>query len=518
MSAAVTVAIPTLNAGPGFAETLAAVRAQRVDRRRSAPHLRLGLLGRDAPDRPVPRGRCDPDPPGELLARRHAQPPDGRGRVAITSPSSPRTPSRRRRIGLRSSWQASPWRSDVGLVFGPYRPRPGASVSVARELTSWFASFSSDGPRVDRAGPRGARCPGAPLPRPPGLLHGRQRLRGAGGMARGAVQGDRVRGGSPPGPGHAAGRLRQGLHARRRRGALPRVLARAVAAAQLRRGPCGARGVWLDPGRPRADAKPARRGHGRLALGARTRRTSRGAARSAGSRRRARCTTAHGRPGGSWAVVRIGCPRRWWPVSRSSAGSELRYPSATLSSMPTPAVGGERLPVVVARSVSKTFTVPEEQVHTLKERALHPRRRIRRNSYKALDNVSVAVQPGEFFGIAGRNGSGKSTLLKCMAGIYKAEGDIWVPWSPVDVHRAGRRVQPGPRRARQRRHERDHARPHPTRGAQALRERDRVRRASGVQGAQAQELLLGDARPPGVQRGNPGRCRHPHDRRGPGGR
>jgi ABC-type polysaccharide/polyol phosphate transport system ATPase subunit len=100
--------------------------------------------------------------------------------------------------------------------------------------------------------------------------------------------------------------------------------------------------------------------------------------------------------------------------------------SATLSSMPTPAVGGERLPVVVARSVSKTFTVPEEQVHTLKERALHPRRRIRRNSYKALDNVSVAVQAGEFFGIAGRNGSGKSTLLKCMAGIYKAEGDIWV--------------------------------------------------------------------------------------------
>ena len=36
------------------------------------------------------------------------------------------------------------------------------------------------------------------------------------------------------------------------------------------------------------------------------------------------------------------------------------------------------------------------------------------------------MQPGEFFGIAGRNGSGKSTLLKCMAGIYQADGDIWV--------------------------------------------------------------------------------------------
>jgi ABC-type polysaccharide/polyol phosphate transport system ATPase subunit len=93
--------------------------------------------------------------------------------------------------------------------------------------------------------------------------------------------------------------------------------------------------------------------------------------------------------------------------------------------MPTPAVGGERLPVVVARSVSKSFTVPEEKIHTLKERALHPRRRIRRQTFQALNNISFAVESGEFFGIAGRNGSGKSTLLKCLAGIYQANGDIW---------------------------------------------------------------------------------------------
>ena len=93
--------------------------------------------------------------------------------------------------------------------------------------------------------------------------------------------------------------------------------------------------------------------------------------------------------------------------------------------MPTPAVGGERLPVVVARSVSKSFSVPEEQIHTLKERALHPRRRVRRNTFQALDDISFAVESGEFFGIAGRNGSGKSTLLKCLAGIYQAKGDIW---------------------------------------------------------------------------------------------
>jgi ABC-type polysaccharide/polyol phosphate transport system ATPase subunit len=83
------------------------------------------------------------------------------------------------------------------------------------------------------------------------------------------------------------------------------------------------------------------------------------------------------------------------------------------------------LPAVVVRDVGKTFRVPEQRVHTLKERALHPRRQIGYRTFRALDNISFAVERGEFFGIVGRNGSGKSTLLKCMAGIYACEGDIW---------------------------------------------------------------------------------------------
>jgi ABC-type polysaccharide/polyol phosphate transport system ATPase subunit len=85
----------------------------------------------------------------------------------------------------------------------------------------------------------------------------------------------------------------------------------------------------------------------------------------------------------------------------------------------------DRLPTVVARGVGKTFRIPEQRVHTLKERVLHPRRRIGYQTFRALDDISFAVEPGEFFGIAGRNGSGKSTLLKCIAGIYGSEGDIW---------------------------------------------------------------------------------------------
>ncbi len=105
---------------------------------------------------------------------------------------------------------------------------------------------------------------------------------------------------------------------------------------------------------------------------------------------------------------------------RSPAAARLPF-----SAMPAPGSGDGRLPAVAARSVSKTFRVPEERAHTLKERVLHPRRRRGHQTFRALNDITFAVEQGEFFGIAGRNGSGKSTLLKCIAGIYRADGDIW---------------------------------------------------------------------------------------------
>src|SRR5215207_4475779 len=78
-------------------------------------------------------------------------------------------------------------------------------------------------------------------------------------------------------------------------------------------------------------------------------------------------------------------------------------------------------PAVIVDDISKTFRLPHQQYHTLKERVLHPGRARTYEEFHALRNVSMAIEEGEFFGIVGRNGSGKSTLLKCLAGIYRPD-------------------------------------------------------------------------------------------------
>jgi len=86
-----------------------------------------------------------------------------------------------------------------------------------------------------------------------------------------------------------------------------------------------------------------------------------------------------------------------------------------------PATSGVRAPAVELRNISKQFKLPHQRYHTLKERALHPFKARTFDVLQAVDDVSIEIPTGEFFGIVGRNGSGKSTLLKCLAGIYRID-------------------------------------------------------------------------------------------------
>lgn len=51
---------------------------------------------------------------------------------------------------------------------------------------------------------------------------------------------------------------------------------------------------------------------------------------------------------------------------------------------------------------------------------------------KAVDNLSLHIQPGEIFGFIGHNGAGKTTTLKAVCGILQfEEGEIYVDGTSV---------------------------------------------------------------------------------------
>ena len=73
---------------------------------------------------------------------------------------------------------------------------------------------------------------------------------------------------------------------------------------------------------------------------------------------------------------------------------------------------------IAVGELRKSFLIPHERRDTVKERFLHPLRKVTFERNEALKGVTFDVEQGEFFGVIGPNGSGKSTLLKILSGIY----------------------------------------------------------------------------------------------------
>jgi len=151
----VSVAIPVRNGAEVLERTLASVRAQRLD-----PPASIELLVCDSgsQDRSVslaraygaevieiPVERFSHGETRNLLMRR-AQ---GEHVAFLTQDAVPGD-----RAWLARLLEGFTLAPDIGLVYGPYRPRDDASPMVTRELTEWFESFAPNGvPRIDRLDP-----------------------------------------------------------------------------------------------------------------------------------------------------------------------------------------------------------------------------------------------------------------------------------------------------------------------------------------------------------------------------
>ena len=70
------------------------------------------------------------------------------------------------------------------------------------------------------------------------------------------------------------------------------------------------------------------------------------------------------------------------------------------------------------KNISKTYDVLDKSSSSLRDKIISIITHTSKREIKALTNINLEINKGEFFGIMGHNGSGKSTLLKIMSGAY----------------------------------------------------------------------------------------------------
>ncbi len=71
-------------------------------------------------------------------------------------------------------------------------------------------------------------------------------------------------------------------------------------------------------------------------------------------------------------------------------------------------------------NVTMEFRLHREKLDNIKEYCINLiKKNVKKDNFKALDNVSVTINKGDRVGVLGLNGAGKSTLMKVIAGVYE---------------------------------------------------------------------------------------------------
>lgn len=100
---------------------------------------------------------------------------------------------------------------------------------------------------------------------------------------------------------------------------------------------------------------------------------------------------------------------------------------------------------ILVENISVVYQAPTEKVTTIKEYAIRTLqgKKIKKQKFHALTEVSIKVKSGEIFGIIGRNGAGKSTLLKVISRvIVPTGGRVWINGSVAPLLQLGAGFHP----------------------------------------------------------------------------